>query len=297
MSLALDPAPVTTEVVAGAGRLGGRRRRAATGAPLRRGSGTALGVAVLWLSVLVLLPLAAVVGKAFGRGSGAFWDAVTSPVTASSLRLTIGLAVIVAIVNALMGALVAWVLVRDRFPGAGVVETVIDLPFALPTIVAGVVMLTLYDDQSPIGIHLVGHRTGLFVALLFVTLPFTVRTVQPVLLDLDRDAEQAAASLGARPSVIFRRIVLPQMLPAMLSGAMLSFARALGEYGSLILISSNLPYKTLIAPSVIYGDLQDADHPGRATQQAAAVSALLLLASVVVLVILEVVQRRAARRG
>jgi sulfate transport system permease protein len=274
-----------------------RHRRARTGLALRGPSGAGLGVVVMWLSLLVLLPLAAVVGKAFSGGWGEFAAAVTEPATAAAIRLTVSLAVGVALVNALMGTLIAWVLVRERFRGAGILEMVIDIPFALPTIVAGLVMLALYGGNSPIGVHLVGTRTGLFVTLLFVTLPFVVRTVQPVLLDLDRDAEQAAASLGAGAPAVFRRIVLPQILPAVVSGAALSFARALGEYGSLVLISSNLPFKTMIAPSVIYGDLRNADNPAQATQQAAAVAAVLLIASAIVLVLLDVVQRRVARRG
>jgi sulfate/thiosulfate transport system permease protein len=299
MTLQLDHAPAAPEQgAAGVVRTRRRAGRTKVGLPLRAASGTSLGVVVIWMSLLVLLPLAAVVGKAFGAGWSDFWDAVTQPSTAAALQLTIGLSIGVAIVNAIMGTLVAWVLVRDRFRGAAVFEMVIDIPFALPTIVAGLVMLALYGGDSPVGIHLVGTRTGLFVTLLFVTLPFTVRTVQPVMLDLDRDAEQAAASLGAAPTVIFRRIVLPQILPAAISGAALSFARALGEYGSVVLISSNLPFKTEIASAVIYGKLQDADHPVRSTQQAAAIAALLLVASAVVLVLLDLLQRRGAgRRG
>lgn len=260
-------------------------------------SGLGLGVVVLWLSLLVLLPLAAVVGRAFGAGWGSFAGAVTTPEAASALELTITLAVLVAVVNAVMGTLVAWVLVRERFRGSALLEMMIDVPFALPTIVAGLVMLALYGGNNPVAPNLVGTRTGLFVTLLFVTLPFTVRTVQPVLLDLDRDAEQAAASLGASGFAVFRRIVAPQLLPAMASGAALSFARALGEYGSLVLISSNLPFKTEIASSLIYGKLQDATNPARATQQAAAIATVLLVASVLVLVLLDVLQRAAARRG
>lgn len=270
---------------------------ASTRLRLRAPSGTTLGIVVGWISLLVLIPLAAVVGKAFDSGWSGFADAVTQHEAASALRLTIGLSLGVAVVNALMGTLVAWVLVRERFRGSAVLEMVIDIPFALPTIVAGLVMLALYGDNSPIGLSLVGTRTGLFVTLLFVTLPFTVRTVQPVLLDLDRDAEQAATSLGASGVVTFRRIVLPQILPAMLSGAVLSFARALGEYGSLVLISSNLPNKTEIASSLIYGKLGDADHPARSTQQAAAIATILLVASALVLIVLAALQRRGARRG
>jgi sulfate transport system permease protein len=294
----IEPAPESRPAAGpGAAARSARRRRPRTGLPLRGASGTTLGLVVLWMSILVLLPLAAVVGRAFDGGWGGFTDAVSQPATAAALKLTLGLSAAVAVVNAVMGTLIAWVLVRERFRGSALFEMVIDIPFALPTIVAGLVMLALYGGNSPVGIHLIGTRTGLFVTLLFVTLPFTVRTVQPVLLDLDRDAEQAAASLGAAPVVVFRRIVVPQIVPAVVSGAALSFARAIGEYGSLVLISSNLPFKTEIASSVIYGKLQDADHPARSTQQAAAIATILLLVSAAVLVLLDVLQRRVARRG
>jgi sulfate transport system permease protein len=298
MTLQLDQAPaIPEEGAVGVAAVPGRRSRGPKGLPLRAASGTSLGVVVIWMSLLVLLPLAAVVGKAFGAGWSGFTDAITQPATASALKLTGSLSLGVAVVNAVMGTLVAWVLVRERFRGSGIFEMVIDIPFALPTIVAGLVMLALYGGQHPIGPNLVGTRTGLFVTLLFVTLPFTVRTVQPVLLDLDRDAEQAATSLGASSPVVFRRIVLPQLLPAILSGGMLSFARALGEYGSLVLISSNIPFKTDIASSVIYGKLQDADHPAHATQQAAAIATALLIISAVVLIALDLIHRRTVRRG
>lgn len=268
-----------------------------TGLPLGSASGVSLGVVVLWLSLLVLLPLAAVLGKAFGSGWHEFWSAVTDREAASALHLTLQLSIAVAVVNGIVGTLVAWVLVRERFRGSSLLEFVIDIPFALPTIVAGLVMLAVYGGQDPIGPNLFGTRMGLFVTLLFVTLPFTVRTVQPVLLDLDLDAEQAATSLGASAAVTFRRIVLPQIMPAVASGAALTFARALGEYGSVVLISSNIPFKTEIASSLIYGKLQNADNPALATQQASAIAAILLLASAVVLVLLDVLQRRMASRG
>lgn len=273
------------------------RRRVPAGQPLRGWSGSALGVSVLWLSVLVLLPLAAVVGKAFDSGWHGFTAAITAPDAASALKLTIGVSAAVAVVNAVMGVLIAWVLVRERFHGAGALEMVIDIPFALPTIVAGLVMFALYGPGSPIGLDLHGSRMGLFVTLLFVTLPFTVRTVQPVLLELDRDAELAAASLGAAPLMVFRRIVAPQIMPAVLSGATLAFARAIGEYGSLVFISSAIPGHDLVASALIYGKLQDADTPLRSTQQAGAIATVLLLASALVLVVLDLLQRRAARRG
>ena len=280
---------------------GGGRASAGRGVrarqPFGRISGPTLGVLVLWVSLIVLLPLTAVVGKAFGSGAGDFWSAVTEPRVRSALELTVILAVLVAVVNAVVGTVIAWVLVRERFRGSSLLEFAIDIPFALPTIVAGLVMLALYGANSPVGINLVGARTGMFVALLFVTLPFTVRTVQPVLLDLDREAEQAAASLGAAPNAVFRRIVLPQILPAMASGSALAFARALGEYGSLVYISSALPFKTEWAAQVIYGLLQDPTNVDRTTQQASAIAAILLVASALVLVTLTVIERRVARRG
>ena len=264
---------------------------------LGRGPSLALGLVTLWVSLVVLIPLAAVVANAFGRGGGSFWDAISNPETVAALKLTVWLSLGAAAVNAVAGVVIAWVLVRERFPGAKILEFLVDLPFALPTIVTGVVMLGLYGVDSPLGINLQGARAGLFVSLLFVTLPFTVRTVQPVLLNLDRDAELAANSLGAGPATTFRRIVAPTLLPAVCTGFGLAVARALGEYGSLVLISSNLPFKTEIASSLIYGKLQNADDPAAATQQAAAIATVLLVAGVILLIALAVIQRRAVRRG
>ncbi len=294
MTLQLDKVDAAAPASDARRRRGGRSR-ARVGLPLRAGSGTTLGVVVLWLSILVLLPLVAVVGKAFTGGWPDFWSSITAPQASATLRLTVLLALATALVGAAMGTIVAWVLVREPFRGSRVVEMIIDIPFALPTVVAGIVMLAVYGNDG-VGPNLFGSRWGLFVTLLFVTLPFTVRTVQPVLIDLDRDAEQAAASLGASPSVVFRRIVVPQILPAVASGSALAFARALGEYGSLVFISSNLP-NARVASAVIYGKLQDATHPAIATQQAAAISTVLLLASAVVLILLDLIQRQVARRG
>ena len=291
MTATLDQAPAPDAPVAGArAALARRARKPRGGLPLRAPSGTALGLVVLWLSLLVILPVVAIVGHAFDDGWGGFWSEITRHDAAQALELTIGLAVAVALANAVMGTLVAWVLVRDRSRGAAVFEMVIDIPFALPTIVAGVVMLLVYGNDG-FGPDLFGTRLGLFVTLLFVTLPFTVRTVQPVLLELDRDAEQAAASLGARPATVFRRIVVPQILPAVASGATLSFARALGEYGSLVFIAGTIGY----APQLIFGKVQDTGV--HAEQQAAALATVLLVASAVVLVLLDLLQRRVARRG
>jgi sulfate transport system permease protein len=258
----------------------------------RNNVGLGLGVAVLYLSLIVLIPLASVVQRSSKQGGDYFWRAVTTPDSWAALKLTVGGAALVAIINLIMGTVIAWVLVRDRFPGKAVVDTLIDLPFALPTIVAGLVLLALYGTRSPLGVSVAYTRTGVMLALLFVTLPFVVRTVQPVLLELDRDAEQAAASLGASGWVTFRRIILPNLMPAMISGAGLAFVRALAEFGSTSLISGNLPGQTQVAAVVIFGRIEGDDTTG-----AAAISTVLLGVSLVVLVVLDLVKRRAARRG
>jgi sulfate transport system permease protein len=256
------------------------------------GAGLGLGVATLYLSVVVLVPLAAVVWKAREDGAATFWHDVRTPDAWAALKLTIVASLLVAVVNTVMGTLIAWVLVRDRFVGKGVVDTFIDLPFALPTIVAGLVLLTLYGPNSPVGLDLAYKRTGVFVALMFVTLPFVVRAVQPVLHELDREMEQAAASLGAGNFVIFRRVILPNLMPAVLAGAALSFARAMAEFGSTSLISGNIPFKTQVAAVQIYGQVES-DNP----RGAAAVATVLLVVALVVLVLVDVAKRWAVRRG
>src|SRR4051794_448539 len=241
---------------------------------------------MLYLSVIVLLPLAAVVAKSFDGGIGAFWDAVSDPEAVSALKLTLVLSLVVTLVNALMGTLIAWVLVRDDFRGKGAVNALIDLPFALPTIVAGLTLLALYGTKGPAPFNIAYTRIGVAVALLFVTLPFVVRAVQPVLLTLDRESEQAAESLGASPWVTFRRIILPSLMPAVLSGGALAFARALGEFGAVILIAGNLPFKTELASVFIYGSIQSDDTPS-----AAAVSVVLLIMALIVLAIIAFIDR------
>jgi sulfate/thiosulfate transport system permease protein len=249
-----------------------------------------IGVSVLWLSVIVLLPLAAMTFTALSGGLGDWWDAVTAPAALAALRVTLGTSAVVALVNVVMGTLVAWVLVRDDFRGKGLVNAMIDLPFALPTIVASIVLLSLYGPYSPIGLQLNATTPGLAVALAFVTLPFVVRAVQPVLLEADREVEQAAASLGASNVTVFRRIVLPTLLPAILSGGGLAFARAIGEYGSVVLIGGNIPGRTQVASQYIQQQIE-IDRP----VNAAAVSVALLLVAFVVLLLLRLlagVQRR-----
>ena len=236
------------------------------------------------MSVIVLIPLAAVVVKAFAQGPGTLWDSVTSGVALTALGVTLGASLVVAAIGAVMGTLVAWVLVRDRFPGKRFVNALIDLPFALPTIVAGLTLIALYGPQSPVGIHLAFTRGAVLLALLFVTLPFVVRSVQPVLIELDPEAEEAAASLGASDVTTFRRIVLPALRPAILSGTALAFARCVGEFGALVLLAG----KVQIASIVIFADIEGGDE-----QAAASLSVVLLALSLIVLVAL----RRWGDRG
>ena len=218
--------------------------------------------------------------------------AIRTPEAAAAIRLTVGASLLVAVVNALFGTLVAYVLVRDDFPGRRVVDALIDLPFALPTIVAGLVLLSLYGANSPLGLHLAYTRAGVVVALLFVTLPFVVRTVQPVLLEFDREVEEGAASLGAGNGTIFRRILLPNLLPAISAGTALAFARAISEFGSTVLISGNLPFRTQVAAVHIFGQIETDDLTG-----AAAVAAVLLVVALFVLMALDLLQRWAALRA
>jgi sulfate/thiosulfate transport system permease protein len=255
-------------------------------------AGIGLGFTTMYLSIVVLIPLAALSLKAFDNGVSGFWDAISSPEAWAALKLTVFSGLGVALVNAVFGTLIAWVLVRDKFPGKAIMEAVIDLPFALPTIVAGLILLALYGVQSPIGVDLAFKVSGVFMALLFVTLPFVVRTVEPVLLELDQEMEEAAVSLGASRMTTFRRVVFPNLLPAIASGTALSFARAISEFGSTVLISGNLPFKTQVSAVFIYGQIES-DRP----EIAAAVSVVLLALSLVVLLSLDGLQRWGRRRG
>jgi sulfate/thiosulfate transport system permease protein len=252
------------------------RRRAGAGVP---SGGLAMGASLLWLSVLVLLPLAALLARSLDGGIEAFWDAVTSRQAISALRFTLLVSLATAAINAVAGTLIAWVLVRDQFPGKRSVNAVIDLPFALPTIVAGLTLLALYGPNSPIGVNVALTKLAVLLALLFVTLPFVIRSVQPVLIELDQEMEEAAASLGAHPAVIFRRVILPSLIPAILSGAALAFARSVGEFGSVVLISGNVPFDTQVASVFVYKQIES-DNPGGA----AAVSVVLLLLSLLILI-------------
>lgn len=258
--------------------------------PRRKGQRLTVGVVTLWLSVIVLLPLAAILAASLADGLAGFWQAVTEPAALATLGLTTAIAAAVALVNAVMGTIIAWVLVRDDFPGKRVIDALIDLPFALPTIVASIVLLALYGPDSPIGVSLNNTRWGVGIALAFVTLPFVIRAVQPVLIEADTEAEQAAASLGASNWTIFRRILLPTLTPAILSGAGLAFARAIGEFGSVVLIGGNIPRQTQVASQYIQQQIE-IDRP----LNAAAVSVVLLLISFATLIVLRLVSARSQR--
>ncbi len=276
-----------TPLAPGAART--RRTRSATS--LTRSSGLGLGVALTWFSALVLIPLALVVVQSTEGGWDTFRDTLTNPQTAAALRLTVTQAMIVTLVNVVVGTLIAWVLVRDSFPGKRILEVIIDIPFALPTIVAGLVLLSLYGPQSPLGINVANTERSVFLALLFVTLPFVVRTVEPVLLELDPEVEQAAASLGASRFTTFRRILLPALAPAITAGAALAFARGISEYGSLVLLSGNLPNKTEVASVRILTYVENGNDAAAAT-----VAVLLLVVALAAIIALQLLSRVVARR-
>jgi sulfate/thiosulfate transport system permease protein len=237
-----------------------------------------LGFTTAYLSVIVVLPIAALVWASRADGLSSFWTVVSAPEAVAALKLSLGAALVVSVVNAVLGTITAWVLVRDEFRGKQFVNALIDLPFALPTIVAGLTLLALYGPSSPVGIDIAYTRTAILAALLFVTLPFVVRTVQPVLLELEPESEEAARSLGAGELRAFRSIVLPNILPGILSGVALAFARAVGEIGALVLISGNLPFKTEVASVFVFTHIESGDQAG-----ASAVAVVMLVISFAVL--------------
>ncbi|HSE10943.1 MAG TPA: sulfate ABC transporter permease subunit CysT [Nocardioidaceae bacterium] len=268
-----------------------RVRRSPRVGALTGASGLGLGVALLWFSLLVLIPLAAVVATAVAGGWENFASALNNEQTMAAVRLTVTQSAVVTVVNVFMGTTIAWVLVRDRFWGKPVLDVVIDIPFALPTIVAGLVLLALYGYESPLGINVANTEKAVFLALAFVTLPFVVRTVQPVLEELERDVEEAAASLGASRLTTFRRVILPSLVPAIAAGAALSFARGISEYGSLVLLSGNLPLRTEVASVRVLTYIENGD-----AASAAAVATVMLAIALAVIVLLDIIQRRVARR-
>ena len=255
----------------------------------RASTSLSVGVITTYLLVIVVLPIAAVIWEAKKAGAHGFWQAVSNPEAVGALKLTFAAAFIVVLINAVLGTITAWVLVRDDFHGKSLVNSVIDLPFALPTIVAGLTLLTLYGPTSPVGLHVAFTRGAIILALLFVTLPFVIRTVQPVLLELDVEMEQGARSLGAGEFTVFRRIVLPNILPGILSGSVLGLARALGEIGSLVLIAgTSLP--TQVASVQIFNLIQDGE-----SAQASALAIVLLGAAFVLLLAVGVLRFYATR--
>ncbi|WP_082096633.1 sulfate ABC transporter permease subunit CysT [Demequina gelatinilytica] len=274
------------------GRMNARRRGTRAAPPLSVGAGLGLGAAVIWMTVLVLLPLAAVVAEAAAGGWSEAVRVLTQPQTAAAIRLTLVQAALVTVIDVVMGTAIAWVLVRDRFWGRRLIDVIIDIPFALPTVVAGLVLLALYGPQGPTPVDVANTRVAVTFALAFVTLPFVVRAVQPVLETLDRDVEDAARSLGADGLTVFGRIVLPALAPAIATGAALAFARGVAEYGSLVLISGNLAMRTEVASVRILGYIEGGD-----LAAAAVVATVLLAVSLAVTLLLGAIGRVGGRRG
>jgi sulfate transport system permease protein len=250
------------------------------------GTPLSIGLITAYLSAIVLIPLAAVLFRSTGEGWDGFWGSVTSAQALAALRLSLVGSLVVVAINAVVGTIIAWVLVRDDFRGKHAVNALIDLPFALPTIVAGLTLIALYGSRSPLGINIAYTQIAVVLALLFVTLPFVVRAVQPVLGELDREMEQAAAALGASNWTTFRLIVLPNLLPAILAGAGLGFARAIGEFGSVVLISGNIPFETEVAAVRIYSQVENDN-----ITAAAAIAVVLLAISLTVLLAISLLER------
>jgi sulfate transport system permease protein len=272
----------------------------ATIAPRRvlPGLGLTLGYTMVYLSLLVLIPLSAVFIRSFGSGWGHFWEVVSAPRVLAALRLSFGASLIAALINLFFGLIVAWVLVRYTFPFKRLIDAMVDLPFALPTAVAGIALTALYAPNGwlgawlkPMGITVAFTPLGIVVALTFIGLPFMVRTLQPVLDDLDKEVEQAAASLGASPMQAFARVILPALWPAMLTGFALAFARAVGEYGSVIFIAGNMPMKSEIAPLLIVTKLEQYDYAG-----ASAIALVMLLLSFALMLGINALQGWASSR-
>lgn len=264
------------------------------------GFGISMGYSVLYLSLLVLIPLAALPIKSAGLGWLGFWDTVTAPRVMASYKLTFGAALIAALVNLVFGTIVAWVLVRYRFAGKKIIDALVDLPFALPTAVAGIALTALYSKNgwlgAPLeqwfGLKVAFTPLGIVIALIFIGVPFVVRTVQPVLEDVEREIEEAAASLGANRWQTVRRVLLPALLPALLTGFALSFARAVGEYGSVVFIAGNMPMVSEITPLLIISKLEQFDYAG-----AAAIATVMLVVSFALLLLINILQGWQMRRG
>lgn len=254
-------------------------------------------VTIGYLSLILLLPLSALITKSLSIGTGEFWHTATDPVALSAYEVTFVTALFAGIINGIMGTLTAWILVRYQFPGKKIIDGAIDIPFALPTSVAGLVLATIYSNNgwigqlfAPMGIKIAFTRLGVFVAMLFISLPFIVRTLQPVLLELEPEIEQAAWSLGASDSQTFWRVILPPLIPPILTGMALGFSRAVGEYGSVVMVASSIPYKDLIAPVLVFQKLEQYDYTG-----ATVIGTVLLLVSLVLLLLINLLQQWSRR--
>lgn len=266
--------------------------RQATPADLMLRSGS-LG----YIGLLIILPIAAVASTAFKEGFDALWREATLPQALKALQLTFSMAVVIVLVNIVTGTATAWVLVRYDFPGKNILNALIDMPFAIPTVVTGIMLVALYGPNSVMGallmqcgMEVVFNKPGIVLALLFVTFPFVVRSVQPVLLEMEREMEEAAQTLGATPLQVFFRIIIPTLFPSILTGAALSFSRALGEFGSVVIVAGNIPFKTLVAPVYVYGEIESHNLAG-----ATSVSLVLLILSFVVLVLIHFLQKWSRR--
>ena len=262
------------------------------------GFGLALGYTLFYLGIVVLLPLAALVADAAGLGLNGIWAVATEPRVLAALRISFGLAFAAALVDCLFGLLIAWVLTRYQFPGRKLLDAAVDLPFALPTAVAGIALATLYAPNGWIGrilaefgIKVAFTPAGIFIALIFVALPFTVRTVQPLIAEIDRSVEEVSATLGASRLQTIARIIIPMLAPAMLTGFALAFARSVSEYGSVIFIAGNLPYKSEIAPVLIVIKLEEFNYPG-----ATAIAVIMLALAFVILFAINLIQAWSRRR-
>lgn len=262
------------------------------------GFGLTMGLTLLYITLLVLVPVSMVFVNSSSLGLKGFWDIATSPRVLASLKVSFGTSFFAAVINAVFGLLIAWVLERYSFPGKKIIDGLIDLPFALPTAVAGISLTTLYASNGwiggllePFGIKVSYTTLGITIALIFISFPFVVRTVQPVLHSIDTEVEEAAACLGANRFQTFNKIIIPELLPALITGFALSFARALGEYGSVVFISGNMPMKTEIAPLLIRTKLEQYDYAG-----GTAIAAIMLVISFLMLLIINVFQWWASNR-
>jgi len=255
------------------------------------------GLAFSYVGLLVILPIIAITSESLRGGLANLWSNITLPQALFSLKITFIVALIMVLINVVTGTATAWVLVRHRFPFRNIMDSLIDLPFAIPTVVTGIMLVVLYGPNSIIGgflgkygMDIIFDKPGIILALLFVTFPFVVRSVQPVLMEMEQDMEEAAKTLGASPMTIFFRIVLPSLLPAILTGAALSFSRALGEFGSIVIVAGNIPFKTQVASVYIYGEIESYNIQG-----ALGVSVILLMSSFLILVFLNLIQKWSRR--